>query len=107
MKNQFANAVHVRQEDQRQVMEEILAKGHCPFCLENLKTYHKEPILKDGQHWILTKNQWPYEGAKLHLLAIAKKHADKLSDLEEGSGNELLDLLTWAEKEFEIPGGSF
>ncbi|HEY4518324.1 MAG TPA: hypothetical protein VJG48_01730 [Candidatus Paceibacterota bacterium] len=106
-KNQFANVAHSRTEEQKQVMEDILAKGHCPFCPEQLEAYHKEPLLKDGKFWILTKNQWPYEGAKLHLLAIAKKHAAKLCDLEEGSGNELLDLLTWAEKEFEIPGGSF
>ncbi|HEY4514729.1 MAG TPA: hypothetical protein VJJ22_01055 [Candidatus Paceibacterota bacterium] len=106
-KNEFANIIHVRSDEQKQVMEDIISRGHCPFCLENLLKYHKEPIIKEGKYWILTKNQWPYEGTNIHLLAISKKHCTQLTEIEKGAGDELLELLALTEKEFALPGGSF
>lgn len=50
----LANA---RLPEQCGAMERILARGHCPFCPENLALEHKAPILHEGTHWVLTKNQ--------------------------------------------------
>ena len=63
-KKDFVDLDNARVAEQRQVMEKIIADGKCPFCLENILQYHKEPILKDGTHWILTKNQWPYRSTR-------------------------------------------
>lgn len=103
----FVDLDNAREDDQKKVMREILAADHCPFCLENLKKYHKEPIIKEGKYWILTKNQWPYKHTKHHLLLIYKEHATSLSELEPESGVELLKLVQWVEKEYRVPGGGW
>lgn len=103
----FVDLDNARVEEQRQVMRDIIAAGHCPFCRENLDKYHKQPMLKEGKFWLLTYNQWPYQFTKLHLLAIYKTHAEKLSELDSAAGQELIQMLQWAEKEFNVPGGAF
>ena len=98
---------NARLDEQRQVMRDIIDAGHCPFCRENLDKYHKQEILKEGEFWLVTKNQWPYDYTKVHLLLIYKQHATDLSELNPESGKELLELLQWAQKEYKIPGGGW
>ncbi len=106
-KNQFIDIDNARVEEQVQVMTNIMVNAECPFCLENLRKYHKEPILKEGKYWLLTKNQWPYQYTSLHLLAIYKSHVVDLQDIEPAAGVELLELMTWAVKKFQVPGGGW
>lgn len=101
----FVNLANARNEQQRQVMETIQDHGDCPFCPDHLKQYHKQPILRSGDHWLLTPNQWPYENTRTHLLAIAAYHAETLQDLQPGAFDELQQHFTWAEEEFKIAAG--
>jgi len=103
----FVDIDNAREADQKIVMQDIIDAGHCPFCQENLKKYHKQPVLKEGKFWILTSNQWPYKFAKVHLLAIYKNHAENLAQIDPKSGVELLEFLQWAEKEYQILGGGW
>lgn len=103
----FVDIENARLDEQRQVMEKIIAEGHCPFCLENLQLYHKKPFLKKGTYWWVTENQWPYENTKHHFLAIYTQHAEKLSDIQPEAGQELLQLFAEIETEFTLPGGGF
>lgn len=96
-----------RLEEQRVVMEQIIEAGHCPFCRENLQKYHKQEILKEGEYWLVTKNQWPYKHTKVHLLIIYKQHATNLTELDPKSGVELLEFVQWAQEKFQIPGGGW
>lgn len=105
MTQQFVDIDNSRKEEQKQVMREIIAANHCPFCLENLRKYHKQEIIKDGRHWILTYNQWPYDHTKLHLLLILKKHVEHISQLDPAAGQEMIEIFAWAEKKFAVPGG--
>ena len=98
---------NAREKDQIKVMKKIISAGDCPFCLDNLRKYHKRPILKETKHWLLTENQWPYPHTKLHLLAIYKEHAEKLVELKPEAGQELLELMQWAEKHYQVPGGGW
>ena len=98
---------NAREAEQVRVMKRIIKAGDCPFCLKNLRKYHKQPILKETKHWLLTKNQWPYPNTAVHLLAIYKHHAERLADLVPGAGADLLELMQWAEKEFQAPGGGW
>lgn len=95
----------IRREDQRQVMEEIKEAGHCPFCRENLETYHKNPILKEGDFWILTDNQWPYEKINHQLLAIYKTHIEHIVDMDPQAGEELFEMFQEIARERGIRGG--
>lgn len=107
MAQQFVDIDNAREDDQRQVMEQIIEDKQCPFCLENLRKYHKQQILKDGQYWLLTPNQWPYEFTQHHFLAILKVHAEKLADVPPEAGRELFEMMAWLEKEYAVPGGGF
>ncbi len=101
----FVNLDNARLDEQRRVMQDIAANAECPFCPENLPTYHKEPVLREGSQWTLTTNQWPYEFTRLHLLAISRYHAESLADLHEGSFDDLQQLFTWAETTYGIAAG--
>ncbi len=106
-KTDFIDIDNSRTTEQTQVMENIRDASHCPFCLENLEKYHKKPIIKETNYWLLTHNQWPYQHTKLHLLAIYKDHITDLSELDPEAGKELIELFSWAQKEFDVPGGGF
>ncbi|OHB15273.1 MAG: hypothetical protein A2431_01650 [Candidatus Zambryskibacteria bacterium RIFOXYC1_FULL_39_10] len=103
--NKYVNLSAVRREDQREVMEEIKRQGHCPFCLENLQKYHKNPILKEGKFWILTENQWPYKKIKHQLLAIYKTHIEHLKEIDPESGKELIEMFAEEAEKRNMKGG--
>jgi len=104
-KNDFINLNNAREDEQIEVMQKIANQAHCPFCSENLRLYHQQPILKEGKYWLVTKNQWPYEHTKHHLLLIYKSHATKLAELEAKAGTELFAMIKELEKEFGFEGG--
>ena len=106
-KTNFIDLDNAREDEQKKVMREIRDADHCPFCQANLEKYHKHPILKQTKYWLLTNNQWPYKNTSLHLLAIYKEHATNLSELAPESGQDLLELLQWVEKEFQVKGGGW
>jgi len=86
-------------------MIELARKKLCPFCPKQLLTYHDTPIIKSGRYWHMTYNDYPYDGAKYHLLLICKRHCQKLSQLQSKENKELWQFLSWAEKKFSLPGG--
>ena len=99
------NLDNARLDEQRRVMENIVSDDVCPFCPEHLEKYHKQPILRSGEHWVLTPNQWPYENTRVHLLAIAAYHAESLNDLKKGSMDELQEHFQWAEFTYKVAAG--
>lgn len=102
----YINLKHSRTEKQKEVMEKIQQEEVCPFCPQNLSKYHDKPIIKEGDWWLISENFQPYEGTKHHFILFYKKHATKLSDLDPNAGKELLELISWLEKEYGIKGGS-
>jgi diadenosine tetraphosphate (Ap4A) HIT family hydrolase len=105
MSDSYVNMDNARYDDQREVMERIEEARVCPFCPDHLKEFHRQPILRSGEHWNLTPIQWPYEHTSTHLLAIAAYHAETLSDLKNGSFDELQEHLQWAELTYKIAAG--
>jgi ATP adenylyltransferase len=102
----FVDVSNARFDDQRQIMEEIVAAGHCPFCPENFGKYNKHPYLKDGQHWFLTNNKWPYRNTKNHFILITKQHAESFAELSDAARAEVFELAAWAIDKYKIPGGA-
>ena len=103
----YVDIDNAREDEQRQVMQEIIKAKDCPFCLDNLHKYHKQPILHDGQFWILTPNQWPYNHTNLHLLAIYKQHVENLTDLDPEAGKELFEIFAEVQAENQLLGGGW
>ena len=106
MKKNFVDLDNARYDDQRAVMQDIMSADHCPFCSENLKKYHKQPIIHDGDFWIVTPNQWPYTNTKLHLLFILKEHAENIEDISPEAAVELFTLASSMSKKYHVPGGA-
>ena len=101
----FVNLSNARRDDQRDIMRDIDEQGVCPFCPEHLTKFHKQPILRQGDHWLVTSNQWPYPYTSIHLLAISTYHAEKMADLQDGSFAELQQHALWAEATYRIAAG--
>ena len=95
---------NARSDDYRKVLEEIAAKGKCPFCPENFK-WHKEPVLLRYKGWFITNAAWPYENAKRHFLIISEKHKEGLGELSDADLRVVLVLVNWAVEGFGIKGG--
>ena len=87
------------------VISSIEKKGKCPFCPDNFK-YHKEPIFKRENGWIVTKNSWPYKNTKYHFVIIGEKHKENFSELEEDDFKTVRKLTNWTIKKFKIKGGA-
>lgn len=102
----FVNLSNARTDGQKSVMKDIEERAECPFCPENLAKYHKKPILRKGQHWVLTENQWPYEHTQLHMLLIATSHLERLADVTEEAFGELLTFAQDIEKENKLESGA-
>jgi len=103
----FLDFNHARTPEQIELMRKISEDGVCPFCPEYFTKYHPQPILKEGKWWYVSENMSPYEGTKLHLIFVYKKHATFSSEIDPEAAKELFALIGWAEKEFAIVGGSF
>ncbi len=96
---------YAKDPEYKQVIETIASEAKCPFCPDNFK-YHKNPILRTVGDWQITKSSWPYPGTQHHLLLIATKHHERLSELTSADWMAIGQLVTWAESEFELPGGA-
>lgn len=101
----FVDLQNARYDDQRAVMQEIVGAAHCPFCSENLKKYHKQPIIIEGEYWLVTPNQWPYNHTRVHLLLILKEHVETLTDLPPQAGAELVKLSAELCEKYNVAGG--
>ena len=88
------------------VIEQIKKDAVCPFCPENLANYHKNPILFEGEYWLLTNNMYPYEGAKYQALIIHKQHITSFTEISEPAWKELQAIIKRFADQNHIPGGA-
>jgi len=97
---------HARTEAQRENMERIRKDKVDPFDWKHVERYHTEPILKKGRYWLITPNDYPYEGTSLHLLLIYKKDVRLPSETAPQAWPELRQHIAWIEKTYKVKGGS-
>lgn len=105
-KRNILNLHHARRADQLAKMKELLAKGLCPFCPKYLVEYHDHPLEIEGRHWVVTKNDYPYTGTKLHYLFICRRHVTRPEELQLRELKELLALIERFNQEHQVPGGA-
>lgn len=102
----LCNLNHARGADQKQNMERALKDKVCLFCPRYISKYHVSPIERKGKFWLITKNDYPYDGAELHYLFIYHRHIESLSQIKPEAMTELIGHLKWLEKKFHLKGGS-
>ena len=78
-----------RSDEQRATMERLEADGICIFCPEHVAEYHPEPIEHSGEHWYVTKNDYPYRGVRAHYLIVPHRHVTAFDELPDAAGAEL------------------
>ncbi len=96
------NFARARSEEQRIQMEGLKERGVCAFCLEHLDKEHREPIEFVTEHWVVTKNDYPYKRTRLHLLMLAKKHVKTLADLSPEALSDLTATVVIIEKKWNL-----
>jgi ATP adenylyltransferase len=102
-----ANTAHRPDGTYGNVINQIQKDGVCPFCPEQLLKYHKNPILKENEAWLVTENMYPYKGAKHHFLFIHKAHVSHMKELSPEALVELHELTNWIFNEYDVKGGTF
>ena len=70
-------------------LAEIAAMGVCPFCPDQLDKHHSNPILFTNQHWLVTENAWPYEGARHQFVLISRSHIEAAEGLPSAAWETL------------------
>lgn len=99
---QFVNLEYARHEDQRAVMERIHQQGFCPFCPKHRTSGEVLKPLHRGKHWILVPNRWPYKSTSLHAILITERHIRFFDELRHEEVAELVELLSWARKTYNL-----
>jgi ATP adenylyltransferase len=105
------NLENARTEEQKRIMEEVASRGECFLCPHTLKQESERnktstPPLFEGVHWYIKRNDFPYEGAKLHLLIVPKRHVKGMEDLLVEEFSELQQMIIWVNKTFDVRGAS-
>lgn len=95
----FSVARHKKQLEQ---MKDLAKRGVCLFCGKNIAKEHREPIEFETKHWLVTKNDYPYDDTKLHLLLIPKKHVKTFSELPAAHQADFASAITQTEKKFKL-----
>lgn len=78
-----------RTDEQRRYMEELEAAGVCVFCPEHVAEHHREPVEHSGEHWYVTRNDYPYAGTAAHYLIVPHRHVVSFDELPDEAGAEL------------------
>ena len=106
MKKKVVDVRYAKSAEYRKVLREIADHGRCPFCPGNFK-HHKNAILRRSGNWFITRNSWSYPKAEHHFMVIGLKHKESIFELSNSDLGNILHLMKWAAREFNIPGGAF
>lgn len=104
-KRDFVYMAHARVSEQLENMKRIQRDGVNPFEWKHFTTYHREPVLRKGRYWLITPNDFPYEGTRLHLLLVYKYAVKYPSQTKPAAWAELREHLAWIEKTYRLKGG--
>lgn len=78
-----------RGTEQLERMLSLEAEGVCIFCPEHAGRWQREPVEHTGEHWYVTRNDFPYEGTAAHYLIVARRHVTAFEELPDEAGTEL------------------
>lgn len=78
-----------RGSEQSEKMRSLEADGVCIFCREHAARLQREPVEYEGEHWYVTRNDFPYEGTAAHYLIVAQRHVESFAELPDEAGAEL------------------
>jgi ATP adenylyltransferase len=72
----------------------------CLFCaIQKEESDERVGVLKRGEHWFVILNMFPYTSG--HVMVVAARHMQRLSDMSGEEGAELVQILARCEKALE------
>jgi hypothetical protein len=106
MVSPLINPAGSRNEEQKAMMERMLAAGICPFCPGNFPN----DIIWENEFWSLSHNLWPRENAEFDLLMVCKVSDPHIVTLAELVAKpevciQMWECAAWAEDHLKIGGG--
>jgi len=97
---------NARRKGQIKVMKKIIADGTCPFCHDFVDkvdpSYHPNPILIETDFWVVTRNAWPYESTREHLILVVKRHILMPEEMTKQESLDLWNILEMVKKKLKI-----
>ena len=71
--------------------------GGCLFCeIQGEGEDNSALILKRSRYWFVILNLFPYTNG--HIMIVANRHIERLSDITAEEGNELVELLSLCDR---------
>jgi ATP adenylyltransferase len=74
-------------------MRELEAAGSCLFCPAELDAHPGAAGFLRTAHWTVLPNDFPYQGATLHLLLVPRQHARDLLELDAAARADFFTAL--------------
>ena len=102
----YIDTSKARSEDQRAQFEQIELDCLCPFCIENIDSYHERKIVEHNE-WMITDNMIPYEGCDGHKLLIPKRHIEHPSLISPDEWQSLGSVIADITSNMEYGGIAF
>jgi diadenosine tetraphosphate (Ap4A) HIT family hydrolase len=102
----YVNPKHTKSGAYANDIKDIKKKMVCPFCPEVFPgVWHKNPILKTKNNWLITRNMYPYTNTQEHFLIVGTRHIEQIDKLSQKDLNSILSLSRWVTSKFNLPGG--
>jgi ATP adenylyltransferase len=93
---------NARTDVQREEMRRLEVDGVCIFCPEHLGADPGQPVLHRTPQWTVTPNEYPYRGARQHLLLIPHEHVPDLADLADEAQRDFWAVLRWVKVHYGL-----
>lgn len=83
-------------------MKHLAESGVCAFCPEYFVEHHDNPIEFETEHWIVAKNDYPYEHTAVHLLLVSRKHIQCMKEMSKDARRDFMDVIARIEADFGL-----
>lgn len=100
--NDGYNLSAARYSEQKAHMKSLAERNVCAFCYQNIPAEQKNPIELETKHWVVKKNDYPYEHTSLHLIMIPKQHVSTFSQLTTSAQADFGRAITETENHFNL-----
>lgn len=91
---------HARSDEQAAKMRLLTASDSCLFCDGELSG--DWPIMDRTRHWVIARNQFPYKGAKHHVLLVPSDHVTDLLDISAAAKADFWPALELVQTKLEL-----
>jgi ATP adenylyltransferase len=91
-----------RTAEQLAEMQRLEAAELCLFCPQALREHATQQILWETEHWIITPNEFPYQGTSLHLLVVPQQHVGDVLDLDVAAQADFWTALASVRERYDL-----